>query len=156
MEKTGKTAFGKLGVPIILFLALMLAACAGMSQDRKDKKLSGALKPAIEAFNSAFRWEDYPTAMAFVPAAKKEQFWAAVDKFKGKIHLVDYQIRDIAHQEGACTASAIIYFQYWRTDSPVVQTVTFTQKWFYVESENAKEKGWKVQSSGYGAMTAPL
>jgi hypothetical protein len=119
-----------------------------------DKKQSESLKPAVEAFNSAFRWEDYTAAMAFVPSVKKEQFWAAVDKFKGKIHIVDYQIRDVTHEEKSCSASAILSFQYWRTDSPVLQKVTFTQKWYYVPDKKDKEKGWKVQSSGFGAMVA--
>ncbi len=154
MKKTQKTALGILVVPIVLSLALLLTACAGMSQERKDKRQSESLKSSIDAFNGAFRWEDYPTAMAFVPAVKKEAFWAAVDRFKGKIHIVDYQIRGIAHVEGTCSASATLYFQFWRTDSPILQTRTFTQEWYYIANEKDRDRGWKVQSSGYGALTA--
>ena len=77
-----------------------------------------ALKASIEAYNSDFRWEDYTAAAAFVPADKKEQFWTEVDRFKGKIRITDYQVREVTQEEKGHRGTAIIYLQYWRVASP--------------------------------------
>ncbi len=147
MTQTRKATRSKLGIAALLFLALIMAACA--SEGGREKKKAEIFKASVEAFNGAFRWEDYAAAAGFVPPGKIERFWAAVDIFKGKIHIVDYQIRGLDHVEGSCSGTATLYFQYWRTDSPNLRAVSFPQKWYYLE----KEKHWKVQDSGFGAMT---
>ena len=82
MTQTEKTGPRKLRLPFILFLALIVVSCASTGsqekQDKLDKKLEASLKLAVDAFNSAFRWEDYVGAAALVPKDKKEQFWAEV------------------------------------------------------------------------------
>ncbi|MGA2401399.1 MAG: hypothetical protein ABSG91_06805 [Syntrophobacteraceae bacterium] len=146
MAQTGKTSPRKLWVPFILLLALVPASCA--STGGSEKKSLESLKASVDAFNSTLRWEDYTSAAAFVPADKKEQFWAYADRFKGKIHIIDYQVREVAHMEKSRSATAIVFFQYWRTDSPTVRTVNISQKWYYDE----KDKVWKVYNSGFGVI----
>ncbi len=147
MTQTLKSAWSKLKVPIIVLLALVLAACASTGSSEKTK--SETLTASVEAFNGAFKWEDYAAAATFASRGKKEEFWAEVDRFKGKIRIVEYTVRELEHEEKSCSATAVLYFQYWRTDSPTVQTVTFNQKWYYIE----KDKQWKVLDSGFGALT---
>ena len=148
MAQTGKITPRKLWILFVLLLALVPASCASTGT-HDEKKLMEALKASVEAFNSAIRWEDYAAAAAFVPADKKELFWTEVDRFKGKIRIIDYQIREVTPEEKGHRATAIIYFQYWRVASPTVQTVTISQKWFYMR----KEKVWKVADNGFGAIT---
>jgi len=147
MTQTGKTGPRKLRLPFVLFLALIVASCA--STGGEGKKLEDSLKLSVDAFNSAFRWEDYKEAGAFVPPDKKEQFWAEVDKFKGKIRIIEYNLREVELKDKSRSANAILYFQFWRLESPTVHTVTFTQKWYFVE----KDRLWKVSDSGFGAIT---
>jgi hypothetical protein len=147
MTQIAKTGPRKLRLPFILFLALIVASCA--STGGKDKKLEDSLKLSVDAFNSAFRWEDYREAAAFVPPDKKEHFWAEVDRFKGKIRIVDFNLREVELKEKSTSAGATLHFQFWRLESPTLQTVTFTQKWYFVE----KDKQWKVSDSGFGAIT---
>jgi hypothetical protein len=153
MTQTWKTGPRKLRLPFILFLALILASCASTGsqekQDKQDKKLEASLKLAIDGFNSSFRWEDYTGAETFVPKDKKEQFWAEVDKFKGKIRITDFNLREVELKDKSTSADAILYFQFWRLESPTLQTVTFTQKWRYTE----KDKHWKLSDSGFGVIT---
>ena len=152
MTQTGKTGPRKLRLPFILFLALIVASCASSgSQDKKDKTLEGSLKFAVDAFNSAFRWEDYTGAAAFVPKDKKEQFWAEVDKFKGKIRITDFNLREVELKDKNTSADAIMSFQFWHLESPTLKTVTLTQKWHYDE----KDKHWKLNDSGFGAVIKP-
>ena len=148
MAQTGKITPRKLWIVFILFLALVLSSCAS-SGTHDEKKLMEALRASVEAYNTAFRWEDYSTAAELVPAGKKEQFWTEVDRFKGKIRFIDYQIREVTPEEKGHKGTAIIYLQYWRLASPTVLTLTISQKWFFIE----KEKAWKVSDDGFGAMT---
>jgi hypothetical protein len=147
MKQTGKTDSKKLRVSLILFLALIVASCA--STGRQEKKLEELLKLSVDAFNGAFRWEDYVQAAAFVPKDKEERFWAEVDKFKGKIRITDYEVREVEFKDERSSGTAILHFQYWRPASPTLESVTFTQKWYYSE----KDKLWKVSDSGFGAIT---
>lgn len=142
-----KAILGTCRIVVTVLAALALASCGGFSSssEKKEKELNAS----VEAFNSSFRWEDYKSASRFVDVDKKELFWAEVDKFKGKIRLVDFQIREVEQDQQAKKGTAILYYQYYRTDSPSLQTVTFTQKWYFSE----KDKGWKLWQSGYGAIT---
>jgi hypothetical protein len=146
MTQNEKTTPRKLRLPFILFLTLIVASCASTGQ---DKKLGDSLKLSVDAFNSAFRWEDYTDAAAYVPADKKELYWAEVDRLKGKLRIVEYSLRQVDHKDKSPSADAILYFQFWRVEAPSLQTVTFTQKWRFTE----KDKQWKVIDSGYGAFT---
>ena len=147
MEQAGNTRLKRLVLPLILFFALIVASCA--SSGSHEKKMQEAMKLSVEAFNGAFKWEDYADAAAFVPMAKKEAFWAEVDKFKGKIRLTEYEVREVHVNEISGLATAILRFQYWRPDEPTLVSVTLTQKWYYVE----KDKLWKIGESGFGAIT---
>ncbi len=147
MTQTGKTGPKKLWLPLILFLALIMASCA--STGSQEKKLDDSVKLSIEAFNSAIKWEEYTEAATFVPTDKKEQFWAVMDKLKGKIRITEYNLREVERKEKRLSADAILQFQFWRLESPTLQTVTFTQKWYFTE----KDKQWRVGYSGLGAIT---
>ncbi|MGA2225111.1 MAG: hypothetical protein ABSH41_11795 [Syntrophobacteraceae bacterium] len=148
MAQTGKITPRKVWIIFILFLALVPASCASTGA-HDEKKLLELLKASIETYTSAYRWEDYDAAAAFVPADRKEQFWAEVDRFKGKIRIADYQVREVTPEEKGHRGTAIIYLQYWRVAAPNLLTLTITQKWFFIE----KDKCWKVSDSGFGAIT---
>ncbi len=124
--------------------ALIATAAAAASTEEHDKNL----KESVRAFNEAFKFEDYAQASAFVIPDKKEKFWSEVDRFQGKIRLVEYELRDMQLDEKKNHATAILYFQYWRPESPILKTVSFTQKWQYSE----KEKTWRVSDSGFEAF----
>ncbi len=123
---------------------VIVAAASSASTEDHDKNLKGSVK----AFNEAFRFEDYAQASVFVTPDKKEKFWSEVDRFQGKIRLAEYELRDMQLDEKKNHATAILYFQYWRTESPVLKTVSFTQKWQYSE----KGKTWRVSDSGFEAF----
>jgi hypothetical protein len=151
MTQTLKSTWSKLDVPIVVILALTLAACASMGGGRDEAKIEEALKASVEAFNGDIKWEDYQGASSFQPADKKGEFWAEMDRFKGKIRIVEYQLREVEFKAKSCSATAILSFQYWRTDAPTIRTVTLNQKWYFIE----KERQWKVLDSGFGAITKP-
>lgn len=147
MKQTGKTDPMRFRLFFMVFLALITAAC--VSTEGQGKKLEQSLKLSVDEFNGSFRWEDYTQAAAFVPKNKRETYWKEVDKFKGKIRLTDYQVREVDLKDKTDSATAIVHFQYWRPASPILESVTFTQKWYY----NKKDKRWKVGDSGFGAIT---
>jgi hypothetical protein len=123
---------------------LVAVAASSASNEDHDKKL----KDSVKAFNEAFRFEDYAQASVFVSPDKKEKFWSEVDRFQGKIRIAEYELRDMQLDEKKNHAAAILYIQYWRTESPTLKTVSFTQKWQYSE----KDKTWRVSDSGFEAF----
>jgi hypothetical protein len=123
---------------------LVATAAASASDEDHDDNLKGSVK----AFNEAFRFEDYAQASGFVSPDKKENFLSEVDRFQGKIRLAEYELRDMQLDERKNHATAILCFQYWRPESPILKTVSFTQKWQYSE----KEKTWRVSDSGFEAF----
>ena len=125
-------------------LIVGVAAVSSASTEDHDKNLKGSLK----AFNEAFRFEDYAQASVFVSPDKKEKFWSEADRFKGKIRMAEYELRDMQLDEKKNHATAILNFQYWRTESPILKTVSFTQRWQYSE----KDKTWRVSDSGFEAF----
>jgi hypothetical protein len=147
-------SYRKKTVSKIAAVLFCLAAAAAMASCGAMGSFSGGssqeiLKQSVDAFNRAFRWEDYRAASVWVDQAKRERFWTEVDNFKGKVRIIDYQIREINHPDKAPIATAIVTYQYWRTDSPTLQTVTLTQKWYFSETV----KAWQVGQSGFQKIT---
>jgi len=161
MEKGERTGSPNLTLLAILLSLLSAASCAPMlageaayqgavvtvaaassaSTEEHDKHL----KRSVSAFNDAFRFEDYLQASVFISPDKKENFWSEADRFKGKIRIADYELRDVQVDEKNNYAIAILNLQYWRPESPALKTVSCTQKWEY----SKKDKAWTVSHSGF-------
>lgn len=125
--------------------ALVVATMAASASSEDHNK---NLKDSVEAFNGAFRSEDYKQASAFVSPDKKEKFWSEADRFQGKIRITEYELRDMQVDEKKNCATATFCSQYWRSESPILTTVSFTQRWQYFE----KDKTWRVSDSGFEAF----
>ncbi|MEN6439331.1 MAG: hypothetical protein ABFD97_12215 [Syntrophobacter sp.] len=133
-------------VACCLLIAATLASCGSMgSGGSKGKE---GLATSVETFNRSFKWEDYNAAAIFIGFGQKEQFWRDVDRFKGKIRITDFQIREIDHVEKSTTGTAILCMQYYSTSSPTLESVTFSQSWYFSE----KDKGWLVKDPGFQAI----
>ena len=128
---------------LMLLIALIAASCA--STGERGESL---LRQSVETFNDSFRLEDYEAASAFIAHNKLEQFWAEVDRFKGKIRLSDYELREVQSKGKGESGLAILHFQYWRPESPVLKSAIVTQRWYYSE----KEKIWRLGDSGFGVI----
>ncbi len=120
------------------------AAASAASTDDHDKNF----KDSVQAFNEAFQFEDYVQASVFVGPDKKEKFWTEADRFKGKIRITEFELRDTQLDEKKNHATVMMYFQYWRTNSPILTGVSLTQKWQYSE----KDKKWRISDSGFEAF----
>lgn len=164
MEKDGKTSSLILALFAMVLILLSTASCAyviagqaacqgalvvaTMAASASSEDHDKNLKDSVEAFNGAFRSEDYKQASVFVSPDKKEKFWSEVDRFQGKIRIADYELRDMQLDEKKKSATAIFCSQYWRAESPTLKTVSFKQNWQYSE----KDKTWRVSDSGFEAF----
>jgi hypothetical protein len=147
MKRPGKPGMKMLTLPLLLSLVLIATSCASTAS--KEKKHEELLKESVEAYISSFRWEDYKQASLFVPPTAKESFWAEVDRFKGKIRITDYELREVEVSPKGDLATVFMRVQFWRTASPVLKSVSFNQKWYY----NEKAKIWLVGDTGFRAIT---
>ncbi len=146
MANQKKTVHGTFAIALILFLSLFVVSCGGMGNS--DEKKEKGLKESVDAFNFAFRWEEYNEAAAFLPTSRKADFWALVDTFKGNLRIVDFEVREVEYHKGSMRGTAIVSYQYYLSASPLLQKATVTQQWYYTESD----KTWKVESSGFEAI----
>ncbi len=147
MAKNKKALINGFALICILLSSLFLTSCASLMAG-DDKKQSDDLRFAVETFNNAFRWGDYPTAAIWVDPSRKEQFWAEVDRFKSKIRIYEIQVRDIDKEEKSPVGTAILNVQYFRMDAPTLQSITLSQKWVFSE----KDKSWRIDQSGFRPM----
>ncbi|MEM5789446.1 MAG: hypothetical protein AAGU11_19205 [Syntrophobacteraceae bacterium] len=146
MYMCNKAASKALFFACCLLASAVLASCGSMNKGEKKKE---NLLMTVEAFNSAFKWEDYNAAGMFIAPGKKEQFWKEVDLFKGKIRITDVQIRDVDYIDNSPSGTVILWVQYFRTSLPTLQTVTFRQRWYFLE----EEKHWQLVESGFQAIS---
>jgi hypothetical protein len=128
--------------------ALQGAAFTAAMVDSSLTEHNSKLKDSMEAFNHAFRVQNYADASVFVIPDKVEDFWSEARRFKGRIRLMEYKLKDMQLDKETNQATAILDFQYWRMESPYVQTVSCTQKWQYSE----KDRAWRVSDSGFEAI----
>ncbi len=125
------------GANLVLF-----GAASALTEDQvKD------LERSVKAFNAAFRFEDYAKASLFVSPDGVEKFWSEVDSLNG-VRIAEYELRHMQPDEEKNRVTAIVHFQYWRTESPILKTVSIAQKWQYFE----KSKSWRLSDSGLAAF----
>ncbi|MHC1726241.1 MAG: hypothetical protein AB9866_09575 [Syntrophobacteraceae bacterium] len=133
MEKDEKTSSLILTLFAMLLILLSTDSCAYIMAGQAayqgaiivaTEDYDKNLKDSVEAFNGAFRFENYRQASVFVSPDKKEEFWTEVDRFQGKIRITEYELRDMQLDEKKHFATAILYSQYWRPESPILKTVS--------------------------------
>jgi hypothetical protein len=147
MAEQKKNVRGTFVFIFIFLLSLPVVSCGSMAS-RQDAKMEKGLRESVDAFNFAFRWEEYSAAAAFLPTSRKADFWCLVDTFKGRLRIVDYEVREIELLKGIPRGTAIVAYQYYLSASPILEKATFTQKWYYTE----QDKMWRVERSGFDAI----
>lgn len=107
-----------------------------------------ALKKAVKGFNEDFRFEDYTGALAFVLHDQRKTFWSEADRFKGRILIASFELRDLKLDKKKKHASVFLHLEYWRPESPSLKKVSIEQKWQY----SKKDKKWELGESGFAAI----
>ena len=133
---------------IIFFFALATVSCATGGSGHGDQKVKKLLSEEVDQFNNDIRWQDFDSAVAFILKANVEHYWSEADRMKRDIRLTEYEVRSIEFSEDCRSVRVLLHFQYWSVDSPILRSVTVTQRWCYDESK----KVWKVNDTGFGAI----
>lgn len=158
-KKTGSLVFVFFVMLLLLLSAVSCtpiligeAACGGSllvaATTQQTAHPNKNLKTTVTAFNNDLIFGDYNGASAFVSGNDKKTFWAEVDRLQHGIRLTDFDLRDTKVNEKNKHATVILHFQYYRTESAIVQAALITQEWDYSQ----KDKKWRVSDSGLGAF----
>ncbi len=130
---------------LVLFATAALLSCGTLSSEQKSER---DLLSAIDAYNTAFRWENYKAAFAWIPPAAQTRFWEQADAFHKSVRILEFEVRDIVLQNQGSQGVVMLNCRFYLTNSPSLQSKTIRQTWQYAE----KEKKWQVLQDGYSAL----
>lgn len=142
LYKNRKTSFN---MSLIFILLLFSVSCATINKPKNDEK---SLLIAVQGFLKAMKWEEYKIASVWVAPSAKEDFWKNIDRFQGKLHLLDYEIRDIGFQNPNPTKTVLLRCRYYSTSDPELRTKTLHQKWVF----SVSPEGWQVLEPDLGGF----
>lgn len=149
--KSRRDAFKAVGIMILVLTALTTASCGGMFMSKAEKQHELFIT-SIDAYNSAFRWQDYKQASGYIDPAIQAEFWKEADTFLKNVRIMDYEIRSVQIDSSGVRGTVVLSFRYYLTREPSLKTQLVTQTWQYLE----KQKSWQVTRSGYEAILAQV
>jgi hypothetical protein len=137
------------GVVILLLAALATSSCGFASKEQKQQEL---FITTIDAYNSAFRWQDYKQASGYISPAIQSEFWKEADAFLKNVRIMDYEIRSVDIDPSGLRGTVVLNCRFYLTKEPSLKTKLINQTWQYLE----KPKTWQVTQSGYQAILAQI
>ncbi len=119
---------------LFIFSAVALISCGTLSSDKRTEQ---DLLAAMQAYNTAFRWENYKAATALVPPAMQPQFWDEADKFHKFVRIMDFEVRSVVLENQGFRGVAQLNCRFYFTTSPTLQSKTISQTWQYLEKKRS-------------------
>lgn len=123
-------------------LVMLLAACATARQANIREEFDQSSK----GFNKMLRWRDIESAgIAYLDPELRDAFMkTAADIKKRGVTITDYRIVTSECLADKGTAEVVADFDYYTLPSNRIKTVTYRQKWQYLDNDT--KKGWQLLS----------
>lgn len=131
---------------VMVFVLLILCSCAYALQ-AKHANISEGFEQSMKGYNKMLRWRDVENAgMIYLdPELREEFFKTAGDMKKRGVTITDYRILTSECLPEKGTAEVVTDFDYYALPSNRIKTLTYRQKWIYLDTED--KKGWQLKSS---------
>ena len=125
---------------LILLCGLMTGACASHLGTRED------FEQSMKGYNRMLRWREAENAgMVYLDPDLRDAFMKeAADIKKRGVTITDYRILTSECTPEKGTAEVIAEFDYYALPSNRIKTLTYHQKWTYLDTED--KKGWQLKS----------
>ena len=123
-------------------IVLMLCACAYTKQVNIREEFDQSMK----GYNKLLRWRDIEGAgMAYLDPELREAFMKTAAEIKKRgVTITDYRILTSECLPEKGTAEVVAEFDYYALPSNRIKTLTYSQKWTYLDTED--KKGWQLKS----------
>ena len=121
---------------------LILCACAYTKQVNIREEFDQSMK----GYNKMLRWRDIESAgMAYLDPDLRDDFLkTAADIKKRGVTITDYRVVTSECLSEKGTADVVVDFDYYALPSNRIKTLTYRQKWSYLDTE--EKKGWQLKS----------
>ena len=123
-------------------LLLMLCACAYA----KETGIREEFDQSMKGYNKMLRWRDVENAgMVYLDPELRDAFMKTAGEIKKRgVTITDYRILTSECLPKKGTAEVLAEFDYYALPSNRIKTLTYRQKWTYLDTE--EKKGWQLKS----------
>lgn len=130
---------------MMIFVMVSLCSCA-YALKAKQANIREEFNRSMKEYNKMLRWRDIENAgMIYLdPELRDEYMKSAEDIKKRGVTITDYRILTSECTPEKGTAEVIAEFDYYALPSNRIKTLTYHQKWTYLDTED--KKGWQLKS----------
>lgn len=130
---------------VMIFVVLMLCSCAYALQ-AKHANIREEFDQSMKGYNKMLRWRDIESAgMIYLDPELRDAFMKSAEEIKKRgVTITDYRILTSECIPEKGTAQVVAEFDYYTLPSNRIQTLTYHQKWAYLDTEG--KKGWQLKS----------
>jgi hypothetical protein len=131
---------------VMIFAVLMLCSCAYVLQ-AKHANIREEFSQSMKGYNKMLRWRDIETAgMVYLDPELRDEFMKTAGEIKKRgVTITDYRIVSSECLPDKGTGEVIAEFDYYALPSNRIKTLTYRQKWNYLDTE--EKKGWQLKSN---------
>jgi len=129
----------------MMFVVLMLCSCA-LALQAKNANISEEFEKSMKGYNKLLRWRDIEGAgMIYMDPELRDAFLKSAEDIKKRgVTITDYRILTSECLPEKGTAQAVVEFDYFELPSNRIKTLTYHQKWTYLDTED--KKGWQLET----------
>jgi len=129
----------------MIFVLLMLCSCAYALQ-AKHANIREEFEQSMKGYNKMLRWREVESAgMTYLDPELRDAFMKGAEDFKKRgVTITEYRILSSECIPEKGTGEVVAEFDYYALPSNRIQTLTYRQKWIYLDTE--EKKGWQLKT----------
>ena len=130
---------------VMIFVLLTLCSCAYALQ-AKHANIREEFEKSSKGYNRMLRWREVEDAgMVYMDPELRDAFMKNAEEFKTReVTITDYRILTSECLPEKKTGEVVAEFDYYALPSNRIKTLTYRQKWIYLDTE--EKKGWQLKS----------
>ena len=130
---------------VLMFVVLMLCSCA-LALQAKHSGIREDFEKSIKGYNKLLRWRDIEGAgMTYLDPELRDAFLKSAEDIKKRgVTITDYRILTSECLPEKKTGEVVVEFDYYALPSNRIKTLTYRQKWSYLDTE--EKKGWQLKT----------
>lgn len=128
---------------VVVCITLMLCACAYTNQAKIREEFDRSMK----GYNKMLRWRDVESAgMIYLDPELRDAFMRTAEEIRKRgVTITDYRVLTSECLPEKNSAEVVAEFDYYALPSNRIKTLTYRQKWTYLDTE--EKKGWQLKSN---------
>jgi hypothetical protein len=134
---------------MVAVCCLTLCSCAQIGsylEQVKMAKINEECENSIKDYNKLLRWREIENAgMLYMDREQRDDYLKHAEGIKKRgVTITDYRILTTVCLAEIKTADVVVEFDYYTLPSNRIKTLTYRQKWTYLDTE--EKKGWQLKS----------